>query len=80
MSVIPALDTIPFDIIYQIATLLDATDYVQLSYTNQALYAQLNTDSIARSIIKVRVPAHPRPISILNLIKHPLRQFLKSRY
>jgi hypothetical protein len=59
MSAIPTLDTIPFDIIYQIATLLDATDYVQLSHTNRAIYAQLNVDSITRSIIKVRDAAHP---------------------
>lgn len=72
MSIVPTLDTIPFDIIYRIATLLDATDYVELSYTNRALYAQLNTDSITRIIIKVSVAAHPRLISISNWIKHPL--------
>lgn len=47
------LDSLPFDVFYQIATSLDDCDYVPLSRTNRAIHALMTSDLIAHKIVTV---------------------------
>ncbi|KAL4944305.1 hypothetical protein BDV06DRAFT_111476 [Aspergillus oleicola] len=46
------LDTIPYDVFYQVASTLDCQDYIHLSRVNRALHALTQGDSIARSTVR----------------------------
>ncbi|KAJ5793444.1 hypothetical protein N7457_000043 [Penicillium paradoxum] len=46
------LDTLPFDVFYQIATLLDDRDFIQLTRTNRALYSLSQSEQISRKIVE----------------------------
>ncbi|KAL4796256.1 hypothetical protein BDV19DRAFT_388398 [Aspergillus venezuelensis] len=46
------LDTIPYDVFYQVASKLDCQDYIHLSRVNRALHALTEGDSIARSTVR----------------------------
>ncbi|KAJ5692734.1 hypothetical protein N7462_002157 [Penicillium macrosclerotiorum] len=48
----PTLDTLPFDVFYQIATSLDDVDCVHLSRTNRAIHAFMDSDLIARKTVE----------------------------
>ena len=52
------LDTVPYDVFYQIASTLDCQDLVHLSRVNRALHDLLRNESIARKIIEV----YPSPL------------------
>ncbi|KAJ5561271.1 hypothetical protein N7535_004262 [Penicillium sp. DV-2018c] len=52
MTTLHNLDTLPFDIFYQIAVSLDDGDYINLSRTNRALYALTRSEQIARKIVE----------------------------
>lgn len=56
------LDSIPYDVFYQVASTLDCHDYIHLSQVNRALNALTRGDSIARSTVRVRL--RPRPPSL----------------
>ncbi|KAJ5593977.1 uncharacterized protein N7459_000185, partial [Penicillium hispanicum] len=47
-----SLDSLPFDVFYQIATSLDDRDCIQLSRTNRALHACMESDLIARKTVE----------------------------
>lgn len=47
------LDTLPFDVFYQIATSLDDRDFVNLSRTNRALQTLSQSEQIARKTVEV---------------------------
>ncbi|KAJ5882709.1 uncharacterized protein N7473_011143 [Penicillium subrubescens] len=46
------LDCLPFDVFYQIATLLGDRDCIHLSRTNRAIHELMNSDLIARKIVE----------------------------
>ncbi|KAJ5769436.1 hypothetical protein N7520_003995 [Penicillium odoratum] len=46
------LDSLPFDIFYEIATALDDRDFINLSRTNRALREQAQSDLIARKTVE----------------------------
>ncbi|KAL4974042.1 hypothetical protein BDW66DRAFT_161539 [Aspergillus desertorum] len=46
------LDSIPYDVFYQVASKLDCHDYIHLSRVNRALNALTNSDSIARNTVR----------------------------
>ncbi|KAL4784735.1 hypothetical protein BJX76DRAFT_204564 [Aspergillus varians] len=46
------LDTIPYDVFYQVASKLDCHDYIHLSRVNRALNALTSGDSIARNTVR----------------------------
>jgi hypothetical protein len=48
------LDSLPFDVFYQIATLLDDRDCIHLSRTNRAIHELMQSDLIARKTVEVR--------------------------
>lgn len=48
-----SLDSLPFDVFYQIATSLDDRDYISLSRTNRALHELMKSDLIARKTVEV---------------------------
>ena len=47
------LDSLPFDVFYQIATSLDDRDFVHLSRTNRALKSLAQSEQIARKTVEV---------------------------
>lgn len=47
------LDTLPFDVFYQIATSLDDRDLIHLSRVNRALHSIAQSEQIARKTIEV---------------------------
>jgi hypothetical protein len=47
------LDALPFDVFYQIATLLDDRDCIHLSRTNRAIHDLMKCDLIARKTVEV---------------------------
>jgi hypothetical protein len=47
------LDSIPYDVLYQIASSLDCHDYIHLSRVNRAINALTKSDSISRNTVKV---------------------------
>lgn len=47
------LDSLPFDVFYQIATLLDDRDCINLSRTNHALHELMKSDQIAHKTVEV---------------------------
>lgn len=47
------LDTLPFDIFYQIATSLDDRDYIHLSRVNRAIHDITQSDLLARKTVEV---------------------------
>lgn len=49
-----SLDSLPFDVFYQIATSLDDRDCINLSRTNRALRDLIKSDPIARKTVEVR--------------------------
>ncbi|KAJ5733711.1 hypothetical protein N7493_002497 [Penicillium malachiteum] len=52
MSATTNLDSLPFDIFYQIAKSLDDRDYINLSRTNRALHDLTNSDLVARKTVE----------------------------
>ncbi|CAL5867961.1 uncharacterized protein PFLUO_LOCUS2184 [Penicillium psychrofluorescens] len=48
----PRLDSLPFDVFYQIATSLDDRDLIHLSRTNRSLHASTTSDLIARKTVE----------------------------
>lgn len=54
MPATTSLDSLPFDVFYQIATSLDDRDYIHLSRTNRALRDLTESDLIARKTVEVR--------------------------
>ena len=53
------LDSLPYDVLYQVVSTLDCRDYIHLSQVNRALNALTRGDSIARNTVTVRVCALP---------------------
>ncbi|KAJ6181325.1 hypothetical protein N7519_011786 [Penicillium mononematosum] len=49
---IQSLNTLPFDVFYQIATSLDDRDFVNLSHTSRALYSLSQSEQIARKTVE----------------------------
>lgn len=58
MTTIQSLDTLPFDVFYQIATSLDDRDFVNLSRTSRTLYSLSQSEQIARKTVEVS-PSQP---------------------
>lgn len=58
MKTIQSLDTLPFDVFYQIATSLDDRDFVNLSRTSRTLYSLSQSEQIARKTVEVS-PSQP---------------------
>ncbi|KAF4769993.1 hypothetical protein HAV15_012004 [Penicillium sp. str.  len=56
MKTIQSLDTLPFDVFYQIATSLDDRDFVNLSRTSRALYSLSQSEQIARKTVENFLP------------------------
>jgi hypothetical protein len=48
-----SLDSLPFDVFYQIATSLDDRDCINLSRTNRTLHDFMDSDLIARKTVEV---------------------------
>ncbi|KAL3466246.1 hypothetical protein BJX64DRAFT_296107 [Aspergillus heterothallicus] len=46
------LDSIPYDVFYQVASKLDCYDYIHLSRVNRSINALTKSDSIARNTVK----------------------------
>ncbi|KAL4915798.1 hypothetical protein BDW62DRAFT_118300 [Aspergillus aurantiobrunneus] len=46
------LDSIPYDVFYQVASTLDCHDYIHLSRVNRALNALTRSDSMARNTVR----------------------------
>ncbi|CBF86989.1 hypothetical protein AN2505.2 [Aspergillus nidulans FGSC A4] len=46
------LDSIPYDVFYQVASKLDCHDFIHLSRVNRALHELTNSDSIARNTVR----------------------------
>lgn len=55
-----SLDSLPFDVFYQIATSLDDRDCINLSRTNRALHDFMESDLIARKTVKVSFKSERR--------------------
>lgn len=49
-----SLDSLPFDVFYQIATSLDDRDCINLSRTNRIIHDLMESDLIARKTVEVR--------------------------
>ncbi|CRL22419.1 Cyclin-like F-box [Penicillium camemberti] len=56
MKTIQSLDTLPFDVFYQIATSLDDRDFVNLSRTSRTLYSLSQSEQIARKTVENFLP------------------------
>lgn len=52
------LDSLPFDVFYQIATLLDDRDCIHLGRTNRAIHELMKSDLIARKTVEVRAACY----------------------
>lgn len=75
----PNLDTIPYDILHQIASGLSCHDYVNLSRVNRHLNATLRDESIARRSTEVRnSKSSSRFVKLISLIV-PHRLFKRSQ-
>lgn len=48
-----SLDSLPFDVFFQIATLLDDRDCVNLSRTNKILHESMKNELIAKKTVEV---------------------------
>lgn len=48
-----SLDSLPFDVFYQIAASLDDRDCIHLGRTNRALHELMKSDHIARKTVEV---------------------------
>lgn len=48
-----SLDSLPFDVFYQIATLLDDRDCINLSRTSRALHEFMQSELIAHKTVEV---------------------------
>jgi len=48
-----SLDSIPYDVFYQIASKLDCYDFISLSRVNRSLNHAMSSEPIARKTIKV---------------------------
>lgn len=67
-----SLDSLPFDVFYQIATSLDDRDCINLSRTNRTLHDFMESDLIARKTVEVSsqvrelraLEPHPEPKSL----------------
>ncbi|KAL4773192.1 hypothetical protein BDW60DRAFT_29455 [Aspergillus nidulans var. acristatus] len=46
------LDSIPYDVFYQVASKLDCHDFIHLSRVNRAIHELTNSDSIARNTVR----------------------------
>lgn len=51
----PNVDSIPFDILHQIASGLSSQDFINLSRVNRQLNSTLRDESIARRSVQVRI-------------------------
>lgn len=59
MTVPRSLVSLPFDVFYQIAVLLDDRDCIHLSRTNRALHELMQSDLIARKTVEVSLMFTP---------------------
>lgn len=59
------LDSIPYDVFYEIASGLDCHDFVNLSRVNRTLYGIMRDESLARTTIEVS-PTSSSPFSQLS--------------
>ena len=57
------LDSLPFDVFYQIATSLDDRDCIHLSRTNHALHELMESDLITRKIVEVNAKKKKKKIT-----------------
>lgn len=64
----PNLDTMPFDIVYEILSWLDYLDYINLGRVSRTLYSLLQNDLLAKRVIEVR------NLRIVALSKRPTKQ------
>jgi hypothetical protein len=55
----PRLDNLSFDILYEVATLLDYRDYIHLSRVNYALRGAMQSQYISRKIVEVLHTSFP---------------------
>jgi hypothetical protein len=55
--ILQRLDTLPFDVFYQIATSLDDRDLINISRTNRALHSVTQSEQIARKTVEVSLTA-----------------------
>ena len=51
-----SLDSIPYDVFYQVASKLDCHDFINLSRANRALNHAMSSEPIARKTIEVSIP------------------------
>ncbi|KAI3095266.1 hypothetical protein CBS147333_9802 [Penicillium roqueforti] len=52
MSSSPTLESLPFDILYEIATYLDIRGYMHLSHSSRSMFSSMNDTIIARATVK----------------------------
>jgi hypothetical protein len=65
-----SLDTLPFDVFYQIATSLDDRDFINLSRSNRALRALTQSEQIARKTVEVGCTSiKSRPQAYIHMIE-----------
>ncbi|KAJ5135032.1 uncharacterized protein N7515_004310 [Penicillium bovifimosum] len=78
MTTLHNLDTLPFDVFYQIAVSLDDRDYINLSRTNRALYDLSQSEQIARKIVE-NVLLHSKEAQAALAAKSGFRQAIGRR-
>ncbi|OAX83632.1 hypothetical protein ACJ72_02001 [Emergomyces africanus] len=73
------IDDIPFDLWYQIASCLDAQDYINLSFANRRLYSLLKDDLTARNAVLLSI-SHTREGKLALEKKIPYIEALRRVY
>lgn len=58
------IDSIPYDVFYQVASTLDCPDLIHLSRVNRALHTLTQSDSIARKTVEVMPSRLDSPSSV----------------
>jgi hypothetical protein len=53
MSSSPTLESLPFDVLFQIAAYLDIRDYMHLSHSTRSMFSSMKNNTIARATVKV---------------------------
>ncbi|CAG8205674.1 unnamed protein product [Penicillium salamii] len=52
MSPSPSLESLPFDILFQIAAYLDVRDYIHISHSSHSMFSSMKNTIIARATVK----------------------------
>ncbi|CAG8879464.1 unnamed protein product [Penicillium salamii] len=52
MSSSPTLESLPFDILFQIAVYLDVRDYIHISHSSRSMFSSMKNTIIARATVK----------------------------